>query len=57
MTNLAISIDLSLSDKEWANTGLDLIKKGRQNVIQQIKDKKMDQLNMMEEIQNLLVNC
>lgn len=55
-TEQATAIDLSLSDVKWAEYSFNLLEKGRKNVIQQIKDKKMDQNEMMKEIQRILIN-
>ena len=56
VTEQAKSIDLALSDAEWAKEGLDMMKKGRQNVTQQLRNKRMDQSNMMESILRVLIS-
>ena len=54
ITEQATKIDLSLSDLEWARYGIQLIEKGRKNVTDQIRNKKMDQSDMLEAIRKVL---
>ena len=53
-TEQAVAVDLSLPDEAWAKEGLNLINKGRKNVADQIKEKKMEQSDMMESIREIL---
>ena len=54
VTDQAKKIDLSLSDLEWARYGIQLVGKGRKNVADQIRNKKMDQSDMLEAIRKVL---
>ena len=54
VTEQAVRIDLSLSDQEWARYGIQLIERGRKNVKDQIRNKKMDQSDMLDAIEKVL---
>lgn len=54
VTEQATEINLFLSDLEWARYGIQLMEKGRKNVTDQIRNKKMDQRDMLEAIRKVL---
>lgn len=54
VTEQAEAIDLSLPNVDWARKGIELIDKGRIDVSDQVREKKMDQKDMMESIREVL---
>ena len=53
-TTQATILDLSCSDTNWASMGVGLIKRGRKDVVDQIREKKMDRQDMMRSIREVL---
>lgn len=55
-SKLAISLNLSQTNDEWANVALVMIKNGRYDVCEEIINKRMDWKDMMIQIQEVLVD-
>jgi len=55
-TKQAIAVDLSLPDEEWAEYALEMMKKGREDVTDQLREKKMDQSDMIRLIGEVLTS-
>lgn len=55
-TDMSGNLNLKASDEKWAKTAFEMIKSGRKDVSEQLKEKNMGYQDMMIKIQKVLLN-